>query len=169
MPSALALAILPGLDGGARLRADFVAAVAPAFEQIIIVEYPESGPQDLGTLEHVARIALPVDRPFVLLGESFSGPISLRIAGAPPHNLRALVLSTTFARRPTRFSGAAVLLKPLLRLAMGAVPPAALPRSWIRWWLLGSAAPPTLVEAVRDEILALDVGVLRARTCSDYG
>jgi pimeloyl-ACP methyl ester carboxylesterase len=49
-------------------------------------------------LEH-----LPTDRPFVVLGESFSGPLAIRIAAVRPPCLRALVL-VVLPRRPDAFA-----------------------------------------------------------------
>jgi pimeloyl-ACP methyl ester carboxylesterase len=40
------------------------------------------------------------DSPFVLLGESFSSPLSIMIAAARPAGLRGLILSSGFARNP---------------------------------------------------------------------
>jgi pimeloyl-ACP methyl ester carboxylesterase len=40
------------------------------------------------------------DSPFVLLGESFSSPLSITIAAARPRGLRGLILCSAFARNP---------------------------------------------------------------------
>jgi pimeloyl-[acyl-carrier protein] methyl ester esterase len=44
--------------------------------------------------------ALPRNQPFVLLGESFSGPIAIRIAARSPAGLVAVILCGTFAKNP---------------------------------------------------------------------
>jgi pimeloyl-ACP methyl ester carboxylesterase len=43
---------------------------------------------------------LPTEAPFVLLGESFSGPIAAVLAAEAPPNLRGLVLCCSFVRNP---------------------------------------------------------------------
>ncbi len=97
MTSLPALRILPGLDGTTRMLDGFVAqAHAAGFDDAAAIGYPHDRVLDADGLEAFAREQLPGDRPFVLLGESFSGPIALRIAADPPPMLRALVLSTTF-------------------------------------------------------------------------
>ena len=42
-----------------------------------MVTYPNDRPMDYADHEAVARTSLPIDRPFVLLGESYSGPIAI--------------------------------------------------------------------------------------------
>src|SRR5688572_4533538 len=95
-----ALFLLPGLDGTATLHSAFAAAVSHAFDSVTVVSYPTDQALGYSALESLARAALPPVAPFVLLGESFSGPIALSIAADPPPNLVGLVLSTTFARSP---------------------------------------------------------------------
>jgi len=58
--------------------------------------------------------SLPCGEPYVLLGESFGGPLSLRIAASHPPDLRALVLSASFISRPHHFvpRWAAALVRP---------------------------------------------------------
>lgn len=55
--------------------------------------------------EHVdfARKQMPRKRPFVLLAESFSGPIGLQLIAEPPANLVGVLFVATFARHPSPF------------------------------------------------------------------
>nr|WP_254919648.1 MULTISPECIES: alpha/beta hydrolase [unclassified Stenotrophomonas] len=51
--------------------------------------------------------------PFILLAESFSGPLAVELATRHPSGLRGLVLAATFARRPVPLPAAsAALLSP---------------------------------------------------------
>jgi pimeloyl-[acyl-carrier protein] methyl ester esterase len=74
-----ALVLLPGMDGTGALRSEFVTALAPAI-QSIVVSYPAERALGYIELEAVVRSKLPSDRSYVLLGESFSGPIAIAIA-----------------------------------------------------------------------------------------
>lgn len=97
-----ALVLLPGLDGTGLLFADFVAklrVIAPEIEPIV-VRYPTDRALGYAELERIARESLPNDRPFVLLGESFSGPIAISIAASRPSGLMGLILCCTFVRYP---------------------------------------------------------------------
>ena len=110
------LVLLPGMDGTGELFAPFVAALGPD-QAVTVVRYPAEPALGYAELESFARAALPADRPFVLVGESFSGPIAIRIAADPPPNLVGVVLSTTFARAPLPGPSVLALLAPLMRLA----------------------------------------------------
>jgi pimeloyl-[acyl-carrier protein] methyl ester esterase len=97
-----ALVLLPGLDGTGCLFDDFVAAL-PADVDPIVVRYSTGQPLSYVKLEEVVRASLPKSDPFVILGESFSGPISISIAASKPAGLVGLVLCCTFARYPRSF------------------------------------------------------------------
>jgi pimeloyl-ACP methyl ester carboxylesterase len=106
------LVLLPGMDGTGVLFADFVAAIRPEFRSIVVA-YPNDPKLGYPELEPLVRAALPQDQPFILLGESFSGPIAISIAASNPSGLLGLILCCTFARRP----------HPLLPLATAAIKP----------------------------------------------
>ena len=77
------LVLLPGLNGTGDLFAPLLAKL-PDSLSATVVRYPAAEPLDYLGHEAIARAALPTDRPFVLLGESFSGPIAIRIAASAP-------------------------------------------------------------------------------------
>lgn len=94
-----ALVLLPGLDGTGTLFSNLIAALAPEFEPIV-VRYPPDVPLGYAESEAIARQLLPGGRPFMLLGESFSGPIAISIAASVPQGLTGLVLCGSFASCP---------------------------------------------------------------------
>ena len=65
-----ALVLLPGMDGTGELFAPLVQALNPAVSTIV-VRYPDES-LDYPEHERVAVAALPTDRSYVVLGESFS-------------------------------------------------------------------------------------------------
>lgn len=91
--------MLPGLDGTGLLSARFVEAMQAHGMQVRILSMPVHGPQDYTTLASILRPQLPAS-PFVLLAESFAGPLAIELAAAGQPGLHGLVLSATFARRP---------------------------------------------------------------------
>ncbi|MEO7497030.1 MAG: alpha/beta fold hydrolase [Massilia sp.] len=93
------LVLLPGMDGTGELFAEFVAALDSGIAPIV-VRYPADQALDYRALERFARGFLPADAPFVLLGESFSGPVAIALAASRPPGLLGLVLSCTFAVNP---------------------------------------------------------------------
>jgi pimeloyl-ACP methyl ester carboxylesterase len=106
------LVLLPGMDGTGVLFADFAAAMLSEFRSIVVA-YPNDPKLGYPELELLARAALPQDQPFILLGESFSGPIAISIAASNPRGLLGVILCCTFARSP----------HPLLALATAAIKP----------------------------------------------
>ena len=150
------LVVLPGLDGTATLHSLFSNAARPAFDSVAVIPYPSNQILDYEALEKLVRAQLPVTAPFVLLGESFSGPIALSIAANPPSNLLGIVLSTTFAESPVP------LLAPFASMVRFA-PVRALPLPLLSWWLLGRWATPSLESALWNALLAVRPEVLRAR------
>ncbi len=93
------LVLLPGLDGTGKLFAEFLKALDSSIGTLVVT-YPKDVPMNYDQLEALVTAALPTDRPFVLLGESFSGPLAIRIAARRPEFLVGLVLCVTFARNP---------------------------------------------------------------------
>jgi pimeloyl-ACP methyl ester carboxylesterase len=152
-----ALRLLPGLDGTARLLAPFVeAAHGAGFSDVAAIAYPTDRILGYDALETFARHALPRDTPFVLLGESFSGPVALTIAADPPPNLCGLVLSTTFAKAPLPVPS------PLAAFARIA-PVRSLPTAALSFALLGRWSTPALRRELHDALDTVAPAVLRAR------
>ena len=154
-----ALIVLPGLDGTATLHSSFCNAVSSSFDTVVVIPYPPQEALDYSALEALVRDVLPPIMPFVLLGESFSGPIALSIAADPPSNLVAVVLSTSFGSSPLP---ALSRLAALIRFA----PVRAVPRSILSWWLLGRWATPELKGSLDSALLAVSPAVLRFRAAA---
>src|SRR5271156_4405504 len=127
------LIILPGLDGtGARIT-PFLREMERAVP-VRILEYPPDQPLGYAELESLVRQELPQDEPYVLLAESFSGPIAIRVAADPPPGLAGLILCGTFARNPFPW------LRPVRALAVR-MPFKSLPR-WLRAPLMWGSGDP---------------------------
>lgn len=94
------LVLLPGLDGTGRMFAPFVDR-CPAGWDTQIVRYPRDPRHGYDDLLPLVLDVLPTDRPFVLLGESFSGPLAVRAATQGLPGLRGVILCASFVRSPT--------------------------------------------------------------------
>lgn len=111
--------LVPGLDGTGRLFAPFLAAlprtIAPS-----VIPYPPAAVTLEAIEEHVAS-RLPAGRPFAIVGESFGGLVTIRVAARRPPGLQAVALVASFLRRPgprvPPFVLRAFLRPPLLRCA----------------------------------------------------
>lgn len=93
MPSAI---VLPGMDGTGALLDDFASALSEHFD-VRVIPYPADEPLRYPQLCAFARERLPPGD-FILVAESFSGPVALQLAAEQPPGLRALVLCASFAR-----------------------------------------------------------------------
>lgn len=147
------LVLLPGLDGTGLMFEPFLAALSGQEAQV--VRYPGALVSYAACI-HFARTQLPKDRPFLLLGESFSGPVAIALAAERPAGLRGLVLCGTFARNPRPGLAWAGFLLRLL-------PPLRLPPGMVRVLLLGRWATPSLMDLVQRLLPAVPNATLRDR------
>ncbi len=148
--------LLPGLDGTGRLFARFVAVAAPALD-LRLVSFPADRFLAYPQLEELSAGELPGAGPWALLGESFSGPLALRLAARRPPGLAAVILAASFHRRPaSRVVSALRPLAPLyFRLPM--------PDGVVRLLLAGDDADDGLVREVQAAVAAVKPAVLAAR------
>jgi pimeloyl-[acyl-carrier protein] methyl ester esterase len=98
----ISLILLPGLDGTGLLFQPLIAAL-PAMIKPTIVRYPGDRHLSYEELLPLAMDALPPSDPFILLGESFSGPLAVMVAAQHPKNLVGLILCASFVTRPWPF------------------------------------------------------------------
>lgn len=151
----VALVLLPGLDGTGELFADFVAAL-PGGIRPIVVAYPPDQVLGYDGLEPLVRAALPQGEPYVLLAESFSGPLGIAIAASAPPDLCGLVLSCSFARNP--LPGLA-----WARQLLDAVPLDRMPLALLSALLMGRHATPDRRAVLARSLAQVAPRVLRAR------
>lgn len=87
------------MDGTGLLLREFAAALGPS-HAVQVVSYPGDAPLGYAELEELVWRALPSGAPYVLIAESFSGPLALRVAQRRPPQLGGLILVCSFARCP---------------------------------------------------------------------
>jgi pimeloyl-ACP methyl ester carboxylesterase len=149
------LVLLPGLDGTGILFAEFVQALGPTIVCLVIA-YPKDRPMGYDELEQLIVAALPNGQPFVLLGESFSGPLAIRIAAQKPTGLVGLILCVTFARNPYPYLNWARPLAAYLPLKT-------LPR-WLRAPLMWGSISPRRASSQSDRAMSgVSAAVIRRR------
>ncbi|HEY0506258.1 MAG TPA: alpha/beta hydrolase [Lysobacter sp.] len=120
------------------------------------MRYPERVPLDYAGLRPFVDAALPRAADFVLVGESFSGPLAIAAAAMRPRGLRGLVLCGSFARNPR--PGLAWMTN-----AIGAIP---LGRALVRAGanaMLGRSCGRDVRELVARTVTRIPPAVLRAR------
>ena len=147
------MVLLPGMDGTGELFARFVACAPPGFECVSI-----AFPLHTWRYQHFVDWLgerLPSDGPYVLVAESFSGPIAVSLAAVATPRLRALVLCNSFVVPP--HSSLWKLLP--WRLVFHFPPPAAA----VRRYLVGPDAPADLVADVQRTVRKVPPSVLAER------
>ncbi|MEE9388449.1 MAG: hypothetical protein V3U96_07550 [Paracoccaceae bacterium] len=94
------IVILPGLDGTGELLSEVSDLLATRHDPIAI-QYPSN----LFRYEDIQAWVeefLPKDD-YIIVAESFSGPLAVMIAAKRPFNLKGVVFVATFAKAPKRF------------------------------------------------------------------
>lgn len=98
-PRGLKIVVLPGLDGMAALRSEFRAQLALEF-QACVIEYPVNLVRYDDLLDWT-RTKLPAQN-YIIVAESFSGPLAIQLAAERPAQLKGLVFVATFAKAPRK-------------------------------------------------------------------
>ncbi len=91
--------LLPGMDGTGKLFDPLLPFLD--IESTTIISYPDTGKQDYDTLVEYVKSKLPNEE-FMLVAESFSGPIGVALAKSNIPNLKAIVFVATFLSTPRR-------------------------------------------------------------------
>lgn len=152
------LVLLPGLDGSGDFFEPLIEALPDGFDAIV-VRYP--GDQPLDYPGHVAFVnsQLPSGQPFVVVAESFSGPVAIMLAEKYPPGLLGVVLCATFAVNP----------HPALHGLRGLIPVLpvhSFPMSFLAWLLLRDEANPAWASRIKAALRRSSAAAIRARLAS---
>jgi pimeloyl-ACP methyl ester carboxylesterase len=130
--------LLPGLDGTGDLFEPFLAA-APPDVHCVVMRYPVDQALGYDELAEYAAARLPPEGELVLIGESFSGPIAVRLAERFSSRVTQLVLCNSFVTPPRSPLLRFCARTPLFRIR--------LPERIVAWLMLAPLATPALVSA----------------------
>ena len=151
------LVLLPGMDGtGRSLR-----PVVPHLEaQGLVAEafgYPGDEVLGYDELEAWIRARLPQDGPFWVGGESFSGPLAVRLAARPPPGLAGVTLIVSFVTNPI-WRGFRLASK-----LVGSLPFQGPPPLWFMRKLLMTGMTDAAMRAYADEVRRVRAEVMARR------
>ena len=93
------IVLLPGLHGTADLFDPLLQHCPPEFDPLVI-SHPPDRELSYEKLAAEVRGRITGHSPMILLGESYSGPLALRLASERPEGLVAVVLVGTFVLPP---------------------------------------------------------------------
>ena len=150
------LLLLPGMDGTGELFEPLLRALPPSL-RAIVVAFPADKPWGYEELLPLVEAAVPDGVEFVILAESFSGPLAFLLAARDPPGLRGVILSASFVRSPVpafmrylRF-----LVRPLWFRSIPNVLPI--------WALLGSYTTAPLRTMLQETLAKIRPTVMAAR------
>jgi len=95
----LRIILLPGVYGTGLMFTPLVDAM-PAEYECQVLSYPIDKVLSYSELVSYVADKIPQDKPFVILAESFSGPIALMLSEVLGDNLKALILVCTYVTNP---------------------------------------------------------------------
>jgi pimeloyl-[acyl-carrier protein] methyl ester esterase len=148
------LVLIPGMDGTGRLFAPFLTAMGNTMPTRVL-PYADRGAAGYERLADELAPHLP-SSPFILLGESFAGPLAILLAAKRPPGLSGLILAATFARSP----------RPWARRLSPVLPLVSMTRAWAHAslpFLIGNRAPVELKRTYIEAVSGIDSAALRTR------
>lgn len=154
--------LLPGFDGTGILFEPFLRSL-PAGVVAQVVIYPTDRVCSADEFAQIALAVLPKSEPYVLIAESCSGPIALKISIMHPLPPVAIVLCASFATCPVSRG-----LIAMLDFCGGLLCRFRLPRWAVKRYLLAGASDEVLslfytaINSMPPRVLASRFGVLRA-------
>jgi pimeloyl-ACP methyl ester carboxylesterase len=143
------------MDGTGRLFAPLISTL-PTKLPARVVTYPPREPLGYAGLLPLVEAAAAEGGEFVVVGESFSGPLALMLAARRPPGLRAVVLCASFVRFPL----------PVPHWWLRAAQPWMFrfrPHRLISWVLLGRHRRGELAGLVRDALRSVSGEAMAAR------
>lgn len=135
------LVLLPGLDGTGRLF-DPLQQMFPQTVDSTVVSYPENCTSYEACVEYAQTKIRHLDR-FVVIAESFSGPIAVKLAAQNPEQITGLVLCCSFLSCPISKP-----VHPLLKLIGRVVFQLPVPAIAVHHWMIGWEADWKLAKEI---------------------
>jgi pimeloyl-ACP methyl ester carboxylesterase len=152
-----ALVLLPGLDGTGTLFADLVSEL-PQTLKINVARYPTQTFLSYSELIPWVEKAIPSNRSFLLVAESFSTPLAVKFAATRLPNLAGLVMCAGFITNPV--GSWSLLVRVLARPLLFRISP---PRLVLEHFLVGANPPNALEAGVRQALRLVNPEVMAGR------
>ena len=161
--SKITLLLLPGLDGSGYLFANLLPEL-PKNMDVITLAFPAQQFLPYSDLVLWLASAVPKNKPYTILAESYASPLAVQFAATDPPNLAALILSVGFISNPVKKWGP--IPKLLARPFFFRFQP---PAVALKYFIAGFDAPESLILAVRSAVssVSVDVFAKRARAVID--
>jgi pimeloyl-ACP methyl ester carboxylesterase len=151
----LKLVLLPGMDGTGDLFSPLIRELSEL--DCLVIPLPNEGSQTYRSITNIVREKLP-EEDFILVAESFSGPIGATLAKEGGANLKGVIFIATFLSSPNKLLLSIAKFLPLKLLSK-------LPfsRFFHRALFLGSSASNELVDLVQSTVNSLPSVLIKSR------
>jgi len=146
--------LLPGLHGTPEMFGRLKKAL-PSRIETEMIELPTKGDQHYSTLSTWLNDTLSTGRPRLIIAESFSGPLALRLAALRPSEICGIVLAASFCDAPIHPGIALLPLRPLFMVQP--------PRSALRHFLIGDDAEDEDINHLRKVVQKVPAKTLTSR------
>lgn len=150
------IVLLPGLDGTGILFKPLVESLPSDIEPLII-SYPNNKEMNYGELTDYVINQIPNEE-YILIGESFSGPIAYQIALRHPENIKSVIFVASFLSNPR-----IAILKLYKLLPTSLLLSLPIPKKLIRTFLLGKNANAQLISLFRQSLKKVSASILSYR------
>lgn len=138
-PSPLTVVLLPGIDGTGKMFGPLINQL-PDWLMPLVLDYPTQDVLSYPELAAQLFTRLPADTPFIIVAESFAGPLALMLSENAGPQLKALVLCATFVSNPRPW------LSKLAPLVLHEWVMAQPPRKWMARLFVTGDAPDDMLE-----------------------
>ncbi|MDH5178700.1 MAG: alpha/beta hydrolase [Gammaproteobacteria bacterium] len=152
------LVLLPGMDGTGLLFRPLLDLLDRTDLSVLVIDYPIDQSLTYTELLPLVRNRLPANEDFILLAESYSGPLALQLIAEEINGHTGTVLVATFVRNPRP-----LLLRFLPHKLIGLLLHLPIPDFMLRYFLLGPDATTALSALCRQAIRRVKPQVLAAR------
>lgn len=152
------LVLLPGMDGTGKLFADFASCLRDySFQSIQVVPLLDHGPQDYLSLTIAIKTKLPKSD-FVIIAESFSGPIAYLLAQEKIDHLKAVFFVASFLSPPRPQLASILNILPIRLLFKEPLFSFAL-----KHFMVNGNTKPKVLALIKATILSVPIELLRLR------
>lgn len=150
------LVLLPGMDGTGLMFRPFVDVACNHSTDVI--SYPNDTSQKYTELIDFVKDRLPREVEFIIIAESFSGPIAYALMKEVIPNLKAVIFVASFLENPRP-----ILLSLLKLLPISLIFRLPIPKAVIRKYMLGFNASDSLIAEFKAALSTISPTVLASR------
>lgn len=150
------LVLLPGMDGTGLMFRPFIDITDNY--SIDVISYPNETSKKYSELIGFVKDRLPREEKFIIIAESFSGPIAYELMKDEVPNLKAVIFIASFLQNPRPFLLSIQRVLPaslLFRLPI--------PKSFIRIYMLGYDSSDSLIAEFNAALATVSPAVLASR------